>query len=120
MVLLLMAAGFAPACAMAGVDVRLYVLECGPAAFKDMGMFSDTGEYDGQPGEIADPCFVIRHPKGVLLWDTGLGDKFAATKEGVDVLPGIHVSVSITLIEQLHSLALTPKDVSYMAFSHFH
>jgi glyoxylase-like metal-dependent hydrolase (beta-lactamase superfamily II) len=63
---------------------------------------------------------VIRHPKGVLLWDTGLGDKFAATKEGVDVLPGIHVSVSNTLVEQLHSLALTRKDVSYMAFSHFH
>jgi N-acyl homoserine lactone hydrolase len=120
MTLLLMAAALAPPRSVAAADVRLYALDCGHASFKDMGMFPDTGEYDGQPGEIADPCFVIRHPKGVLLWDTGLGDKFAATKEGVDVLPGIHVSVSITLIEQLHSLALTPKDVSYMAFSHFH
>lgn len=120
MALLFAAAWLAPARGVAAADVRLYALDCGHASFKDMGMFSDTGEYDGQPGEIADPCFVIRHPKGVLLWDTGLGDKFAATKEGVDVLPGIHVSVSITLIEQLHSLALTPKDVSYMAFSHFH
>ena len=120
MALFFAAAWLAPARGVAAADVRLYALDCGHASFKDMGMFSDTGEYDGQPGEIADPCFVIRHPKGVLLWDTGLGDKFAATKEGVDVLPGIHVSVSITLIEQLHSLALTPKDVSYMAFSHFH
>jgi N-acyl homoserine lactone hydrolase len=120
MALLFAAAWLAPARGVAAADVRLYALDCGHASFKDMGMFSDTGEYDGQRGEIADPCFVIRHPKGVLLWDTGLGDKFAATKEGVDVLPGIHVSVSITLIEQLHSLALTPKDVSYMAFSHFH
>jgi N-acyl homoserine lactone hydrolase len=120
MALFFAAAWLAPARGVAAADVRLYALDCGHASFKDMGMFSDTGEYDGQPGEIADPCFVIRHPKGVLLWDTGLGDKFAATKEGVDVLPGIHVSVSITLIDQLHSLALTPKDVSYMAFSHFH
>ncbi|HWY95815.1 MAG TPA: N-acyl homoserine lactonase family protein [Steroidobacteraceae bacterium] len=117
---LLVAASLAPVRSMAGADVRLYALDCGHASIKDMGMFSDTGEYDGKPGDIADPCFVIRHPKGVLLWDTGLGDKFAATKEGVDVLPGIHVTVPITLVEQLHSLALTPKDVSYVAFSHFH
>ena len=117
---LVVAASLAPVRSMAGADVRLYALDCGHASIKDMGMFSDTGEYDGKPGDIADPCFVIRHPKGVLLWDTGLGDKFAATKEGVDVLPGIHVTVPITLVEQLHSLALTPKDVSYVAFSHFH
>jgi N-acyl homoserine lactone hydrolase len=120
MTLLLMAAALAPTRSVAAADVRLYTLDCGHASFKDMAMFSDTGEYDGKPGEIADPCFVIRHPKGVLLWDTGLGDKFAATKEGVDVMPGLHVTVPITLIEQLHSLALSPKDVSYVAFSHFH
>jgi N-acyl homoserine lactone hydrolase len=78
--LLLIAAWLAPArgVAAAAADVRLYALDCGHASFKDMGMFSDTGEYDGKSGEIADPCFVIRHPKGVLLWDTGLGDKFGA------------------------------------------
>jgi N-acyl homoserine lactone hydrolase len=120
MTLLLMAAALDPARSVAAADVRLYALDCGHASFKDMAMFSDTGEYDGKPGEVTDPCFVIRHPKGVLLWDTGLGDKFAATKEGVDVLPGLHVTVPVTLIEQLHSLALSPKDVSYVAFSHFH
>src|SRR5260370_23685514 len=103
--LLLVAAALAPARSVAAADVRLYALDCGHASFKDMAMFSDTGEYDGKPGQIADPCFVIRHPNGVLLWDTGLGDKFAATKEGEDVLPGIHVTVPITLVEQLHSLA---------------
>jgi hypothetical protein len=24
------------------------------------------------------PCFLIVHPKGTLLWDTGLGDAIAA------------------------------------------
>ncbi|HXI47616.1 MAG TPA: hypothetical protein VNH39_03440, partial [Steroidobacteraceae bacterium] len=33
-------------------ELRLYVLDCGHATFKDMGGFSDTGEYDGKPGEI--------------------------------------------------------------------
>jgi N-acyl homoserine lactone hydrolase len=107
-------------CAAAVAEVRLYVLDCGHAEFKDMGGFSDTGEYDGKPGEIAVPCFLIRHPKGDLLWDTGLGDRFAATKEGSDAAPGVHVRVPKTLVAQLQSLGLEPKDVTFLAFSHLH
>jgi N-acyl homoserine lactone hydrolase len=111
---------FALPCAAAVAEVRLYVLDCGHADFKDMGGFSDTGEYDGKPGEIAVPCFLVRHPKGDLLWDTGLGDRFAATKEGSDAAPGVHVRVPKTLVAQLQSLGLEPKDVNYVAFSHLH
>src|SRR6202011_4728797 len=64
--------------------LRLYALDCGRAVFSDMSMFSDADDYDGQPGQRADPCFLIRHPQGTLLWDTGLGDKIAAHPEGVD------------------------------------
>jgi N-acyl homoserine lactone hydrolase len=106
---------------LAGVtQLRLYTLDCGHASFMDMGGFSDTGEYDGRPGEIAVPCFLIRHPKGDLLWDAGLGDRFAAAKEGSEAAPGVHVTVPKTLIEQLQSLDLTPKDVTFIAFSHLH
>lgn len=100
-------------------EVRLYALDCGKVHIKDMGMFSDTGEYDGKPGDIADPCFVIRHPKGVLVWDTGLGDKLAETKGGVDFPLG-HMQVDVTLIDQLKQIGLTPADVTYLAFSHTH
>jgi N-acyl homoserine lactone hydrolase len=101
-------------------QVRLYALDCGHATFKDMGMFADTGEYDGTTGKIADPCFVIVHPKGVLIWDTGLGDGVAAHPEGVEPIPGIHITVPITLADQLMSLGMTPADVTFVAFSHFH
>ena len=101
-------------------ELRLYVLDCGHATFKDMGGFSDTGEYDGMPGEIAAPCFLIRHPKGDLLWDAGLGDHFAIPKEGSDAAPGVHVTVPATLLAQLQALDLTPKDINYIAFSHLH
>src|SRR3546814_2461268 len=65
--------------------VRVYALDCGRVEFADLGMFSDTGEYDGQPGSLVASCFLIRHPNGDLLWDTGLGDHFAATPGGVEV-----------------------------------
>lgn len=99
--------------------VRLYALDCGAITAKELGLFSDTGEYDGKSGELVDPCFVIRHPKGVLLWDTGLGDALAAEKDGVTDGP-FHIRVKKTLVGQLKELGLTPADVSFMAFSHFH
>jgi len=120
MALLAAVAWLAPARSMAGPDLRLYTLDCGHATFKDMAQFSDTGEYDGKTGDIAVPCFLIRHPKGILLWDTGLGDKFAANKDGIDMAPGVHLSVRVTLISQLKVLGLTPQDVNFLVFSHLH
>jgi glyoxylase-like metal-dependent hydrolase (beta-lactamase superfamily II) len=121
MALLLMGLWLIASRCVAGTsELRLYVLDCGHASFKDMGGFSDTGEYAGKPGEIAAPCFLIRHPKGNLLWDAGLGDRFAASKDGSDVAPGVHVTVPVTLLAQLQSLGMTPKDVTFIAFSHLH
>ncbi|HEY6941998.1 N-acyl homoserine lactonase family protein [Dokdonella sp.] len=101
--------------------LRLYTLDCGRVKFKDFGMFADTGEYDGQPVEIADPCFVIRHPKGILLWDTGLGDAVAAHADGLaSEKSGIHLRVPVTLASQLQTLRIAPADVTYLAFSHMH
>jgi N-acyl homoserine lactone hydrolase len=99
--------------------IRLYALDCGHIEIKDMSWFSDTGEYDGKSGQLVDPCFLIRHPKGMLLWDTGLGDKLAANANGVDN-SGVHMRVPFALVGQLEKLKLTPADVTYMAFSHFH
>lgn len=119
--LLLAASSFlAPAQAADEVkDVRLYALDCGLIHVKDMAMFSDTGEYNGKPGVLSDPCFVIRHPKGILVWDTGLGDKMAETKGGVDVEIG-HMQVDHTLLDQLKEIGLAPADVTYLSFSHTH
>jgi glyoxylase-like metal-dependent hydrolase (beta-lactamase superfamily II) len=98
---------------------RLYAIDCGRIVFKDMAMFSDTGEYDGRAGSLVDPCFLIRHPRGTLLWDAGLGDKIAASREGVDS-NGIRLFVDITLQDQLKLLDLKPDEIDYIAFSHFH
>jgi len=121
MALLIMSLGLIASRGVAGAaELKLYVLDCGHASFKDMGGFSDTGEYDGKPGEIAVPCFLIQHSKGNLLWDAGLGDHFAANRDGSDVAPGVHVTVPVTLLAQLQALDLTPKEVTFLAFSHLH
>jgi glyoxylase-like metal-dependent hydrolase (beta-lactamase superfamily II) len=98
---------------------RLYAIDCGRIEFDDMAPFADTGEYDGKSGKLMASCFLIRHPKGILLWDTGLGDGLAEKPEGVSE-GGHHLSVPITLVAQLKTLGVAPADVNFLAFSHFH
>jgi glyoxylase-like metal-dependent hydrolase (beta-lactamase superfamily II) len=87
--------------------------------FTDMGIFSDTGDYDGKPGSIVDPCFVIRHPKGILLWDVGLGDAYFGRSDPPNQ-DGVSVRVRSKFIDQLASLGITAANVTFLAFSHFH
>jgi N-acyl homoserine lactone hydrolase len=103
----------------APASVRLYALDCGQIEFKDMGMFADTGELDGKPAILPDPCFLIVHPKGELLWDTGLGNSFVG-KGVVEVEPGIKVSVARTVEEQLKQVGFKNEDIDFVSFSHFH
>jgi N-acyl homoserine lactone hydrolase len=113
--------GIRPARAGAPVDsVRVYALDCGTLDFKDMAFFADTGEYDRKPGKLVDVCYLIRHPKGDLLWDLGLGDDLAKQAGGTTNEMGIHTQVDHTLVDQLQALQLQPADIGYVAFSHFH
>src|SRR5262249_49360843 len=59
--------------------LRLYVFDCGTITTKDAGDFSDGGEYSGQAREFTVRCYLVRHPKGDLQWDTGLSDGSLAT-----------------------------------------
>ena len=104
----------------APADVCLYVLDCGRIDVRDMGMFDASGALDGKPGMMSVPCFLIRHPKGILLWETGLGDAIADRPGGIDFAPGVHGSVRITLVDQLKAIGLRPSDIDYLAFSHWH
>ena len=98
------------------VRPRLYALDCGRVQFADMGMFSDTGEYDGRPGALVTPCFLIVHPRGTLLWDAGLGDHLAG-KGAVPADGGVVIEVRQSLQSQLQRIGA---NVDYVAFSHFH
>ncbi|HWK73757.1 MAG TPA: N-acyl homoserine lactonase family protein [Povalibacter sp.] len=102
-------------------QVRLYALNCGDMTAKNLGMFSDTGEYDGRSGEVISPCFVIRHPKGTLLWNTGIGDEVAAMPQGGTLGGGAFTThLKATLVEQLKQIGLSAADIDFVAFSHFH
>jgi N-acyl homoserine lactone hydrolase len=99
--------------------IKLYAIDCGSIDVSDMKDLSSTGEYDGQKVHLVNPCFLIQHPRGNLLWDTGHIDSLADNPNGE--ISGVwHSKLSNTLIKQLHQLDLSVKDINYISLSHAH
>tara|TARA_R110002167_G_scaffold135102_1_gene321392 strand:+ start:1313 stop:2101 length:789 start_codon:yes stop_codon:yes gene_type:complete len=99
--------------------IKLYVLDCGSIDVSDMAELSENGEYDGQQISLVNPCFLIRHPKGDLLWDTGHEDSLADTPDkGTE---GVwRSSLKTKLSTQLESLGLAAHDIEFLSLSHVH
>src|SRR5712691_2593385 len=97
---------------------RLYVLDCGVNQAKDQSRWS-PGVNEGKPIEFSDNCYLIRHAKGLLLWDTGIADAVAAMPNGMVVANGaITQRRAKTLAAQLAEIGVKPADIAYVAVSH--
>lgn len=99
--------------------VRIYTLNCGYIDIHDFASFSDTNLYPHHSRRLADPCFLIKNPKGLLLWDLGLGDQYV-NRSVEDKKYGVTLTVPISLTAQLKQLGLTPNDIKYVGISHSH
>lgn len=101
------------------VEVRLYVMDGGSLDVADMASFSRDSDLEGRSIHLVNPSFLVRHPKGDLLWDTGYTDALAELPDGSQ--SGVwHSRRSTTLLQQLAQLELKPVDIEYLALSHAH
>ena len=102
-------------------NVKLYALDCGHSAFRDLDGFSDEGAYKGQARELIVPCYLIRHPKGDLIWDTGLPEALADLPGGFSP-PNFPATFTMPskLSAQLAQLGLAPADIEFVSLSHLH
>lgn len=100
-------------------SVKVIPLDCGRIAVTDMDPFADNGSYRRVAKQLMVSCYLIRHPKGDLLWDAGIGDQFAG-RRGVALLPGFIAHVPVTLASQLQRLGTRVDRIGLLAFSHEH
>ena len=96
-----------------GPEIRLYTMDCGSFSLPSADMFADDGSFKDIAVELANPCYLIRHPEGDLVWDTGLPASIVEN-------PSAGTVVDKTLEQQLAEIGLAPADVEYLAFSHSH
>jgi len=110
---------FGPARASAELQ-RLYVLDCGKNFGKDQSLWS-PGVNEGKPIGFSNNCYLIRHAKGLLLWDTGIPDGVAAMPDGLATANGaITKRRTRTLAAQLTEIGVKPAEITYVAVSHTH
>jgi N-acyl homoserine lactone hydrolase len=99
-------------------SLRLYVFDCGSLNI------ADTSPYQLKKEELAtnimsDPCFLVAHPKGAMMWDVGAVPD-STFKQGGGPATLRSATSGRPLTAQLAQIGYTPADITYMAFSHFH
>jgi N-acyl homoserine lactone hydrolase len=99
-------------------SLRLYVFDCGSLNIPD------TSPYQLKKEEVATtymsvPCFLVAHPRGTLIWDTGAVPD-SAFKPGGGPATLRYATSAKPLTAQLAEIGYTPADITYLALSHFH
>jgi N-acyl homoserine lactone hydrolase len=107
--------------------VRLYVFDCGVLHNPDMGRFNLKNE-DVTTSDMSMACFLIAHPKGNLIWDTGAIPDDSWTPTGGMVTQHVtlpdgqqrNADVDKTLRGQLAEIGYAPSDITFLVLSHYH
>lgn len=108
-------------------SARLYVFDCGVLHNSDMGRFNLKPE-DVTTTDMSMACFLVAHPKGNLIWDTGAIPDDSWTPTGKMTTQHVTLQdggtrdadVDKTLKGQLAEIGYSPADINYLALSHYH
>jgi N-acyl homoserine lactone hydrolase len=100
--------------------LRLYVFDNGAITGIDPARFGMTRE-SVTATEFVAASYLIVHPKGTLLWDSGVIPD-AKLRSGQNRFVGKFYSATVTksLESQLAQIGYAPKDITYLALSHSH
>jgi len=108
-------------------SARLYVFDCGTIHVSDMTRFQMKRE-EVATTDMSVACYLVVHPKGTLIWDTGAVPDSAWQPTGQPVayhltLPDGQqrdLTVVKRLTDQLAAIGYRPTDITYLALSHYH
>jgi glyoxylase-like metal-dependent hydrolase (beta-lactamase superfamily II) len=99
---------------------RLYVFDCGVLKRGEPTAYGLTRAQVGST-DFSDPCFLVVHPRGTLLWDVGIIPDDQIKPGGVEVQAANGTNVAgKTLRSQLAAIGYGPRDITYLAVSHGH
>ena len=99
-------------------SVRLYVFDCGSLDIPDTSAYQLKKE-DLATTMMSVPCFLVVHPKGTMMWDTGAVPDSAFHPGGGPATLRYATSTK-PLTAQLAEVGYAPADIQYLALSHFH
>ena len=99
-------------------SLRLYVIDCGVLDIPDTSPYRLKKE-DVVTTKMSAPCFLVAHPKGTMMWDTGPVPD-TNFKPGSATATTRYATTTRSLTARLAEIGFTPADITYLTFSHFH
>jgi len=99
-------------------SVRLYIFETGSIRGIDPARFRFKKEELAQQ-DFTVINYLIVHPKGTLMWDSGAIPDSELPADGSPLTRGAFV-ITKALKPQLAATGYTPADITYFAMSHYH
>jgi N-acyl homoserine lactone hydrolase len=99
-------------------SVRLYVFDNGAIKGLDPAAFHLKKE-EIATADMVLCSYLIVHPKGTLMWDTGAISDADLKADGSPVTQGRYVATK-TLKSQLAAVGYAPSDIAYFGLSHYH
>ena len=103
-----------------GTVERMYVFNCGESRVEDVSRWT-PGVNVGKPAEFSANCYLIRHARGWMMWDSGINDRVASMREGFQrskVSPRYRLPKALRVA--LAEIGVDPAKVQHVAFSHTH
>jgi len=100
------------------IPLTIYVFEVGEILIKDLALFNPVVD-EGKQATFTNTVYLIKHPKGMLIWDTGLPDVLADIPEGNDS-PNFLMKMFKRLVDQLTVIDVDLENIEYAAVSHEH
>src|SRR5256886_141232 len=102
------------AAAQTRAPIRLYVFDCGTLKSGNPGVRLERGV---TTTDMSVAAYLIVHPRGTLLWDTGvIPDELVQPGGTTEARATVHK----TLKGQLAEIGYKPSDITYLALSHNH
>jgi len=120
LLLLLLVAGCASVEQRPASVERIYVINCGENHVTDLSRWT-PGVHVGEPAVFSNHCYLIRHAKGLMLWDSGNPDRLAALANGLAAPNGLITAyMRKPLADSLREIGVKPGDIQHFAMSHSH
>ncbi len=103
------------------------MFDCGKLHVDSMTRFQMKKE-DVAVMDLAVPCFLVVHPKGTMIWDTGAVPDSSWKPTGSPASQHLVLADSqtrdVTMVKllkaQLAEIGYSPSDIKYLALSHYH
>jgi len=107
--------------------LRVYVLDCGTLIYNNPETYNLTRQEVANTN-MSVPCYLIVHPRGTLVFDTGLGDSHVGqpfNETTLNAQPSFpstsyFVLVTKTLRSQMDAVGHPIDKIEYLALSHPH